>query len=554
MEKYDVIVVGGGLAGLTTCAYFSKAGLRALLVEKENDVGGLVKSFKYKDFVFDCGIRAIEISTGVLSMLKDLEIDVEFLQNNVTTGIGERMISVVNKESIYEYQRMLNKVFPDDTKDISNIIHQIKKIMKYMDNMYAIDNPLFKDFKNDYQYIFKELLPWMCKFVSTQKKCHELQVPVYEFLFQYTKNPKLVDMIAQHFFKDSSAFFALSYFNIHCDYMYPKGGTGVLTQSLKRFIIEKGGCIQTNTSIDGILPSENTIVDESGRSYQYEALVWAADIKTMYRLIDMEKIPNLKTKKRICDKQLELYKLRGGDSVLSLYVTTDLSTKYFKNICSEHCFYTPNNHGLLSMDCDEQCALSLEGEVLFQWCKEYLEKTTYEISIPVLRDSELAPHGKSGIIISTLMSFDIVKKIQAEGNYAAFKKFTTDVIIKVLEDSLFPNISKSITNTFVATPLTFQRKTGNSDGAITGWAYTNGVMPCIDKTIQIAKSTKTPVKNIFQAGQWAFSPSGVPIAVITGKLASDAAICYLRAKALNTALTTFPSYEHQSMGKKALFR
>ena len=48
------------MAGLTAAAYISKAGLKVLLCDKENQTGGLVNSFEYKGFVFDGGIRAIE--------------------------------------------------------------------------------------------------------------------------------------------------------------------------------------------------------------------------------------------------------------------------------------------------------------------------------------------------------------------------------------------------------------------------------------------------------------------------------------------------------------
>ena len=68
----DVLIVGGGMAGLTAAAYLSKAGLKVLLCEKEKQTGGLVNSFEYKGFVFDGGIRAIEDSGIVSSMLRQL--------------------------------------------------------------------------------------------------------------------------------------------------------------------------------------------------------------------------------------------------------------------------------------------------------------------------------------------------------------------------------------------------------------------------------------------------------------------------------------------------
>ncbi len=528
MKNYDAIVVGGGIAGLTSCAYLCREGYKVLLCEKEKDVGGLVKSFTHKGFTFDCGIRAIEVSTGVLSMLKDLGITVEFLDNQVTTGIEDNMIEVCDEDSIEDYEKLLKYTFPENESDITIIISEIKKIMVYMNNMYEVDNPLFKDLKNDKDYIFQELLPWMWKFLKSLKKCDELQIPVYEFLFKYTKNPKLVDMIGQHFFKDSSAFFALSYFNIHCDYMYPKGGTGTLTQSLKTYIIEHGGSIHTETSVRTVNPALNIVVDEGGNEYSYKSLIWACNAKSLYRSVYTNTLKTKRKKNAIRKQRREIKSLRGGDSVLTLYATVDLPPEYFSDYCSAHCFYTPVKDGLLSMNCDDQSALELDKEALFLWCKEYLEKTTYEISIPSLRDSSLSPKGKTGIIISTLMSYDIVNKIQNLGLYKEFKDFVSQSIIDVMERSLFPNIHGAIMQTIVATPLTIQRITGNTDGAITGWAFTNNIMPCINKTISIAKSTKTPLENVFQAGQWAFSPSGVPTAIITGKLASDASIRTLK--------------------------
>ena len=58
--SYDVVIAGGGIAGLTSAAFLCKAGYKVLICEKESKVGGLVNSFDYKGFTFDGGIRAIE--------------------------------------------------------------------------------------------------------------------------------------------------------------------------------------------------------------------------------------------------------------------------------------------------------------------------------------------------------------------------------------------------------------------------------------------------------------------------------------------------------------
>jgi len=50
-----VLIVGAGITGLTIAYLLAKAGIKVLVLEKENRVGGLAKSFCYGDFTFDIG-------------------------------------------------------------------------------------------------------------------------------------------------------------------------------------------------------------------------------------------------------------------------------------------------------------------------------------------------------------------------------------------------------------------------------------------------------------------------------------------------------------------
>jgi len=105
-----------------------------------------------------------------------------------------------------------------------------------------------------------------------------------------------------------------------------------------------------------------------------------------------------------------------------------------------------------------------------------------------------------------------------------------DCFIEVPGQSIFPGLGQAVFNRFTATPLTIQRYTGNTGGAITGWAFTNPHMPALHKLSKIFSSVDTPIPGIFQAGQWTFSPSGFPISVLTGKLASDKVLKSLKRK------------------------
>ena len=96
----------------------------------------------------------------------------------------------------------------------------------------------------------------------------------------------------------------------------------------------------------------------------------------------------------------------------------------------------------------------------------------------------------------------------------------TGGIIEVLDSSIYPGLKDVVLDSFTATPLTLARISGNTDGAITGWSYTNDSIPAETRMPKIARSALTPVPGIYQAGQWTYSPAGVPMSILTGKLAA----------------------------------
>lgn len=532
---YDVLIAGGGIAGLTAAAYLSKAGFSVLVCEKEKKTGGLVNSFIYNGFTFDGGIRAIENSGIVMPMLRQLGLEVDFVKNKVSIGIESELINLVSDESLLDYQALLKHQFPESTADVDRIIADIKRIMGYMDVLYGIDNPLFMDMKKDREYFSKTVLPWMFKYIFTINKIEKLNTPIDDYLRNFTDNQVLIDMIAQHFFQKTPAFFALSYFSLYLDYQYPKGGTGTLTRKLEEFVRLHGGEISTETEICGVDPEKRQLTDTAGRQFYYKKLIWASDLKKLYQLIDVDTITDKKTKKSIMKQKQDVSDKIGGDSIFTAYMTVDLDKSFFEGICGAHLFYTPIKTGLFHADIntikEESGGLQAyitDKQKIIDWLMDYYQMTTYEISFPVMRDASLAPQGKTGMIISTLFEHSLVKHIAAMGWYDEFKTISIEAIASNLDSTVFPGMKSKIIDSFAATPLTLEKLTGNSDGAITGWAFTNRFIPVVHSMQKIATSVLTPIPDVLQAGQWTFSPSGLPISILTGKLASDRAIKELK--------------------------
>jgi len=522
-KSYQAVVVGGGIAGLTAAAYLAREGYSVLLIEKNHECGGLVNTFSRDGFRYEAGVRALLNAGIIFPMLNELGITLRVVKSPVSIGLEKQKMHVRDKSSLDDYRKLLAGVYPDSGKEINHVIRVIRKVMKDMDVLYGIENPNFKDLKHDREFLFKHLLPWLPRFLFTIGRINRMNMPVESFLGRLISNQSLLDIITQHFFKKTPSFFALSYFSLYLDYFYPLGGVGKLANAVEERFLELGGMIRLETVITRILPHDHLVTDQNNDNYYYDNLVWAADLKTFYRITDTSGLAK-NVRMKFEKQKNRLLEKRGSDSVYTLYLGVDEPRVKFGEISHGHFFYTPSRQGLGETHLSELDALLEKGSAgdktrMLGWLDKFISLNTFEISIPALRDPEMAPEGKTGLIISVLAEYDLFKSIDEAGWYKEFITETEDRIIKVLSESVYPMLKDKIISRFSFTPLSYERRVGSSEGAITGWSFTEPV-PVINK-IQLAnRAVLTPIPSIYQAGQWTYSPAGVPMSILTGKLAA----------------------------------
>jgi len=516
-NKHRTIIVGAGMAGLTAAAYLVRAGHDVLLLEKNKECGGLLNSFSRDGFTFDAGARSI-LNAGVIHpMLKELGIELEFLASPVSIGIEKDIIHLTPETGLDDYKQLLEKLYPESINDIGKIDSKIRKIMKDMRILYAIDNPNFREEK-DGAYL-RQLLGWLPRFLPVLRRMSRQNEPVESYLEKLTSNQSLIDIIAQHFFKKTPTSFALGYFYSYTDYIYPKGGTGELPKAIAQRIIELGGIIQTETEIIEVDPSGRIVKDRDGNTYSYDVLIWSADLKTLYRILDTNDLDE-QVKPEISEQKELLLSKRGCDSVCSLFVGVDMPLEQFSSISKGHFFYTPLKDGLGEVHWSELDSLienfeTKSKEEVLQWLDKYCQLTTYEISIPAFRDPTLAPEGKTGLEISMLFEYDLVKKVEEANWYEEFRTEIKNRMLDALSSSIYPGLKDKVLIESFSTPLEIAKIAGTSEGAIVGWSYLSPV-PVVHELRKIPSSVKTPIPNVYQAGQWAYSPAGIPTAIITG--------------------------------------
>jgi phytoene dehydrogenase-like protein len=107
--------------------------------------------------------------------------------------------------------------------------------------------------------------------------------------------------------------------------------------------------------------------------------------------------------------------------------------------------------------------------------------------------------------------YEYWKKLKQDPErYKTEKEQIADQVVALL-DRRFPGLAARVEMRDVATPMTWERYTGNWQGSFEGWLIST-------KTLRMRMSKTLPkLKNFYMAGQWVEPGGSVPTAVMSGR-------------------------------------
>jgi phytoene dehydrogenase-like protein len=132
-------------------------------------------------------------------------------------------------------------------------------------------------------------------------------------------------------------------------------------------------------------------------------------------------------------------------------------------------------------------------------------------------DPTLAPKGKSVVELMISSSYEYWKDLSQDSErYEAEKK---TVAIKVMDfmDKKIPGFKSAVDVVDIATPLTFERYTGNWKGIWEGWTMTKDDFGKTMTGDKIISDTLPGLQNFYMVGQWTTPGGGIPPAVTSGR-------------------------------------
>jgi phytoene dehydrogenase-like protein len=519
----DIIVVGGGIAGLTAALSLAHKGRDVLLIEKNEHCGGLMNSFVRDGFRFEGGARALVNAGLVKPLVKEFGLDLTMLPNPITLGVEDKLLAIDGEPSLHAYAGLLKDLYPESGEEVDRIILAIHTIIEDMKVLYGVDNPLFTRKKKNILLLAPSVIAWTFRFIRTMYRISKMDTPFEEYLDAISSNQSLKDIIGQHFFRKTPVFFALSYFALYNDYIYPEGGVGAFIDTLVDAIRKRGGEVRCDTGIVRIDPSGKTMIDSAGEAYRYSKLIWAGDLKALYTMSTGAGLGE-KEQAAFSRRREAILACKGAESVFSVFVAVDMLPEAFGKVASGHVFHTPDRRGLGQVHTAELNDLlkrwdTVSRDEVYAWLKRFTRYNTFEISIPALRDPDAAPAGKTGLIISALFDYELTERVRADGWHEEFKKHVEAEFIEVISKSLYPGLKDKILFSFSASPVSIFDRVGSSEGSIVGWSFEEEI-PVVTSMFHMADSVKTALPGVYAAGKWVYSPAGGPTAIMTGRIAA----------------------------------
>lgn len=145
----DVIIVGGGLSGLTTAYKLKKAGINCKILELSARVGGRARTAKYDtDSKIEAGLAEFWESNPAISLIKELKLPYQKSLTYSSVIIDKKLYPFIQDSNEEFLKSILNTTEYNEFKkwnDSMDKYYQQIKAKKFDKNLLALQNISFSD-------------------------------------------------------------------------------------------------------------------------------------------------------------------------------------------------------------------------------------------------------------------------------------------------------------------------------------------------------------------------------------------------------------------------
>ncbi len=483
----SVLIIGGGLGGLTAAVTAAARGGRVTVIEKEPHAGGFAVAYRRGGHLFDVALHVVPAGGPGQSfrwLADELGLEgIRFIR--LATGsrviLGEREFRLPNTAD--GFFTSLADAFPGQTKGLQ----RLRRELLAAGAAYA---PLF-DVRVRTLAALPRFLPRLPTFLRQSYQSAE------SYLGRFVSDASLAALLYQpavFLGQPMAEFPAVNYilmaYLLLTEGMYSIAGGGqTLTEALVRRLEALGGEVRRGT-VRAVRVQNGRAVGVTladGEEVHGDAVVSAINLPTLYRdLLPPECVP--------AAARRAVNALRPSLSVLSLN---------------------------LGLDCTPQ-ALGIQDHLTVHFPDAQLDQCLrkqrrgefaggFSITAPGLSEPEapLARRHTLSVVVGTSGAW---WNRLAPGDYQHEKERVRGAIMGQLE-AVIPGLAAHVQCQDLATPVTLQRYTGSPEGAIMGFE------PECGRHRDVLRAARSPLPNLHLAGAWTDRMGGFLQSMMAGHLA-----------------------------------
>ena len=480
----QLVVVGGGFAGLSSACFLAKEGHSVTLIEKNDQLGGRCRSFESNGFSFDMGpswywmpdifekfFNEFGFSASDFYKLKRLDPSYRVFYEK-----EEKIDLPANYE---ELRKIFDAIEPGSAKKLDQFLHHAEYKYKvglgefvYKPSLSIkefLDMRLVKDaFRMD---LFKSISKEIRSKFSDPRLIQLLEFPVLFLGAKPSQTPALYSL--------------MNFADIKLGTWYPEGGMVEIPRAMEKVARSLGVRIRVSESVKSFKISNRTVVGVQTQSdlYPCDAVISGAD----YHHTEMNLLP---VELRSYDERYWQSRVMAPSSLL-FYLGLN---REIPNLLHHNLFFDANFDKHASLIYDDP---------------GWPEKPLFYACCPSKTDQTVAPSGNENMFLLIPLSAGLEDNMNE-------REALFDILVARLQSHTGVNIKDHIVykrsfcvNDFISEYNSFK---GNAYGLANTLRQTALLKPRL-------KSKK--VRNLYFAGQLTTPGPGVPPSLISGQVAAQ---------------------------------
>jgi phytoene dehydrogenase-like protein len=489
-EKYDAIVVGGGLGGLSAAATLAKNGQRVLLLEKHYRPGGYAGSFVRGRFEFEIALHQI---SGL-----NLEDKRGFLYRSLENlGITKR-VDFIRLPTVYR------SVFPDldltlpvgresaEGVLVDTFPHDSDGIKRFLDRLDATN----------------QALSALQRGATSEKEKGEIKENFFAYkdaTLAEVLNKDINDHRARAVIAQVFAYFGLPPSKVSYliyalgwgDYLrhggaQVRGTSQTLCNAFVDIVQEMGSDVRFSCGVKKILTEggrvTGVVTDKDEKIDSNYIISNVNPMTTCAEMIGVDKCPS------------------------TIFQTMNTKEMAIGTICVYMGLDVP--HEELGID-DFEIFLNsgYDFDSLWEKSRTGIEPQDCGLGIYNVAYTDASPPGTTMAVLTTISYAEPWYKVPPS-KYVETKNRVADIMLTKAE-KFAPGIREHIEVVEVSTPLTNMRYTGNPGGSIYGWPYAP------KESLMYRLPQEGPLKGLYFAGAWTQIGGGYQPCIMSGMMAAQ---------------------------------